>query len=93
MPNKQPEKKEDKLVFKTEQYMTALYCILQSMGVAIIRAGAFKDLSNCKDKILVEYNKESDAYRLTLKPVKRKRGIITPSKRIISGLSQNDPVE
>lgn len=85
MPSKKPEK-EDKLVFKNEQYITALYCILEGMGIAIIKASAFKELSNCKDKILVEYNEKIDAYRLTLK-TKRKRGIIKPRRKIIAGLS------
>lgn len=85
MQNKKPEKNEDKLIFKDEQYITALYCILQGMGVVVIRADAFRDLSNCKDKILVEYNEKADAYRLSLRPVKRKKGIIKPRRKIIIG--------
>lgn len=88
MPNKKPdEKNEDKLIFKTEQYITALFVLLQFKDAIIIEAKTFKKYPNCKDKILVEYNKDKDAYKLRLKPVKRKRGIIKPNRRIIAGLS------
>jgi len=84
MTNKKPDDK--KLVVKNEDYITALYCILQSMkdqDPIVINAKAFRELSFCKEKIKVEYNADLDAYRFSLKDLKRKRTILTKSKRLV----------
>ncbi len=81
--NRQPKKKKDKLVFKTDQYMTALYVAIGTKGPLAIKAKAFEDFKNCKPKLKVEYSAEHDAYKISIRTKKKTRIVKPKRKRIL----------
>lgn len=83
LPNQKPKKPvfKDKLVFKDDDYMTALYLMVKAMGGVILPSVKFEELSDCKEKLIVEFSAETKAYRIRLRP--QKRGIITRQRKLI----------
>lgn len=61
--------------------LRCLYIHLKMAGAMIVQRDLLVELKNAA--IISEYVEELDAYKVFIKPKKRKRGIITHSKKLI----------
>lgn len=74
------EKTKQKPALNEQGLLRCLYIHLQATGAMTIQRELLQEL---KDPVIhSEYDEDLDAYKISIKPKKRKRGILKPRKRL-----------